>query len=200
MGLVTEFFLATTSEFDNAFITWARPLETPRESEEVDPASGAVRVVRSWAPRPSATELEPHKRGPRPDLAGLPRFHLRGISPAELLTLRAALVGDAAALADDEILRPARVAPPGHNQWVHRLPDRLVEQLAAMDAGELVALGKAWGEAELRRLDSIEDDAVRAARVKHHRPEFWAETASELQTLAVTAQTTQAGLYLYMYL
>lgn len=200
MGAVSEFFVATTAEFDVAFLMWLRPLDVPRVTEELDPTSGTTRIVTSWAPRPLTTEVKPHVRGPRPDLGGLPRLHLRGVTPAELATLGRCVSSDDPRVSEEEIRRPARIAPPGQAQWVHRVPDYLVETLAGLEGERLEALAQAWSDAELARLQTLEDEAVRIAREKHHRPAFWLESLRELQVMASMAHGARAGLFLYLSL
>ena len=174
MGLSSEFFIATPAEVDRVLTGWV----TARDSSE-DLAAG--------------------ERGPRPDLTGLPRASLRGISPAELVTLKPGVPGGEG-VSDEAILRPVRVAPSGRSQWVHRVPERLVTALAKLDDAAQRAVGKRWAAAELERLETLEDEAVRVARIKHHRERFWMDTVAELTSLAATAESAGAGLYLYMTL
>jgi hypothetical protein len=181
MSVVTEYFVAGEKDIETAFAGWrwgTNSVLPPVSEAEVAPVAS-------------------------PDLSRFARVLLRGISPTELVTLRAAVGGAEDLAQHQETLRPMILAPPvpGRTQWVHRLPAALVGSLAALTAEAAIdAVGERWAAAELARIDTLDDEHVRLSRRAHHRARFWQDMLSEMVTLATLAHDKGEGLYLFMHL
>jgi len=178
VSVVTEYFVASEQDVALTFAGWQR------ETHSLPPPGPAAAGEASSAP----------------DLSRFARAILRGISPTELVALRAAALPAEVSEPERERPREMPLTPPvpGRAQWVRRLDRDLVARLAALTPAETDEVGERWAAAELTRIDTIEDDAVRFSRRAHHRVRFWQDVLSELVTLATFAEEKREGLYLYM--
>jgi len=180
MSVVTEYFVAAESDLAVTFAGWRW-------------GTGSL------APPGLEPPLTPVLL---PDLSRFARVILRGISPSELITLRTALGLAAGDENVEAMLRPLILAPPVPNrtQWVHRLPTDLVSCLAALTVEESNPVGERWAALERKRIETLDDESVRLARLAHHRVRFWQDMLSEVGALATLAVDKAEGLYLYMHL
>lgn len=131
-------------------VEWtADPAEPdPVEAIDLDGVSLPDAVVKALArfPDPNGKILMANKISvlERRRLSRLPQVELKSIATVELVSLAAVLCGDQAL--SEEIERPALLPPTvaAGERWVHKLPERLVGAIAALDDASLNTTAAAW--------------------------------------------------------
>jgi hypothetical protein len=138
-GVMRALFVASMDELRVACPGWKEPLVAPVKRKTVNPFTKEVFEVLTTAPDP--TGFASDARGI--DLSRLQPMWLRALGATQMEHLmRVALH------ATDEEVKAVHDAPlhrpPKSNQFISRVPDRLVQRLAQMSQDELVACGDAF--------------------------------------------------------
>jgi len=138
MGILTDFYVADSSELDGAF-GWLRSEQTgaPPEFDPDDP-DGSTDAINAWVeeqpcPEPSDTE---HAR-----MAALERLEYKGVLSGCVSTLRHLLLGTEIDVAGDCIMSAA-----GH--VLEKVPDDLIQAVATCSDTKLLDLAPAWATHE----------------------------------------------------
>ena len=120
------------------------------------------------------------------ELGHLPHVEFKSVDHVKLATLQSLLCKHSFEKAIDEIGKPVDLVPttPDAEFGVHRLPEPLVDSLAALSEEGIATTAKWWATTEELKLDRFSaDDAKGVLR--------------ELHRLASIAKKDKKGLYLY---
>ena len=189
MGVLTDFFAATTAELDGVSIEWGpvppaagsgRPSASPPKSGGVFGFLRRRPAVPEPAPEPAA---EPAVAA---EEAVLPNVQSKGILDTQVSALDTIITGTSYdelldAEATGQIVRDAGDEGP----WIFAIRTELRDALAALPQSEVDRVGRAWAADE--EIGATGDADVTAI----------VELTDELRALAITARSTGRDLYLW---
>jgi hypothetical protein len=149
MGVMTDFFLASTSDVARVLNGWQLPQRAAAgDTHPYDfglTRAGATKDNLLWAqpPRPN-----PHA-DPSPKIASLPNVQCKGMLPDKLALLFTSLTEVPAERALDLILNGFLTGPPETEVTVQLLPKALTKAIAQAESADLVRAAKAIEEDEI---------------------------------------------------
>jgi hypothetical protein len=153
MGVMTDFFLASTTDVNRVLTGWQLPPLQSRDATEPRtlglPSSAQVPLIAGsgWhqppKPNPNAN--------PAPQIDSLPNVQCRDMLPDKLALLFASLTEIPADHAMDLILRGYLTGPPETEVTVQRLPVALTNALATADDADLERAAKTLEEDDIDR-------------------------------------------------
>jgi hypothetical protein len=189
MGVITDFFLASTTDVARILTGWHLPAQTNRLSPESQPAKSAcdnqtpahVGFVWQQPPRPNPSAVA----APKIDL--LPNVQCRGMLPEKLALLFAALTEIPTDHAMDLILLGYLTGPPETEVTVQRLPTALTNALAVADSADLARAARILEE----------DDIDRWGNVCHGTAKEQTDVLRRIQSLAKRGLSTNADLFVW---
>lgn len=186
MGILSDFFLATSSDLSRVFRGWQLPpLPLPRAVvvQVVNPFTR--QPVQITTRRDSARMPEPSPlAAPSPDIRSLPNVQCKGLLPDKLAVVFSTVAQISIEDALDLILCGDLAGPPDTEITVFLLPEAFMSALASASPQDLVRAAAAV----------IADDEC-------SHPDDTAgltEILSEVQTLAVHGQTNGARLFVWI--
>jgi hypothetical protein len=189
MGVITDFFLASTTDVARVLTGWYLPPQPNRLSPNAQgPKSTGdaqipahVGLVWQQPPRPNPDAIA------APKIDSLPHVQCRGMLPEKLALLFTALTELPADRALDLILLGYLTGPPETEVTVQRLPAAFTNALAVAD------------NTDLARAASIleEDDIDRWGNVCHGTAKEQADVLRRIQSLAKRGLSANADLFVW---
>lgn len=175
MGIISDYFAADEAEL--ARVTGGGD----------EPSNGPT--VTAFDPFRGVTQTLPV----RDPLAGLPVRRMKGVDPAQLDLLCAALRLDV----------DASSVPPLHEEgdgeaMIFELPSVLVSALGGVDDSHATTVAEQWANQLRADYETIGDARARAAMVASVREEDQLAIVNELRSLAHEAASTRRKLFLYL--
>lgn len=180
MGVLTDFFRATTEELRAAYPTWREPLEEARYVTRMNPYTREPEDSLSWDPTPLLALTAEGRTGP-PE----PSIDMKGLTELSVWRL-IATVDDASEEAQRRFERPALIGPE-QGPWIFEVPASFVEKMALLDDAGRARVTDAWAKTEQEDFPAV---------TVHE----WRDT---LDTLAAFAQSTiseQRRMYMWICL
>jgi hypothetical protein len=177
MSLETDFFVASVEQVEAAFPGWVPPKPTKTKQQTWVPSRPF--------PKSGKTPRAIHK-AEMAALHKLPHAEFKRVDPVKLGTLQAMLCGGELLLGIED--RPALLANPQEaDEWMLRLTDALVQELAGLTKAQRKALAKRWSETEEFQVEgwAAEDAAL---------------VIEALSDLASKATQEQKSVYVWMRL
>jgi hypothetical protein len=153
MGVITDFFLASSSDVARVLSGWQLPPQPVREPPALKPArlpNGVDIPLRSephWVQPPKPNP----DANPAPKIDSLPNVQCKGMLPDKLALLFATLTEIPAERALDLIVHGYLTGPPEPEVTVQRLPAALTTALASANGSDLLRAAQAIEEDDIDR-------------------------------------------------
>jgi hypothetical protein len=189
MGVMTDFFLASSTDLARVLTGWQLPQQSNREAsnhKQAGPANlarGQASIGFTWQrppePNPEAVAA--------PKIDTLPNVQCRGMLPERLALLFATLAEIPTEQALDLILHGYLTGPPETEVTVQRLPPALMNALAMAAPADLLRAAETLEEDELERWGHDSRETAREL----------AEILRRVQSLAKHGVSIEADLFIW---
>jgi hypothetical protein len=182
LGVLTDFFVASTEELQQAFPAWLVVAPVPVTREVTNPFTGQKQTATRWVPlqRPSE-KCSPQDR--LQNYRDLDCAEFKSIGVVELAKLHAFNSNTSYEKSIEQFSRPALIDPwESDETGLHRLSTDFVSSLASISDDRLAEKAAEWAEIEELARDKI--TAADCEMVLH-----------ELVRLARVAQQTHRDMY-----
>jgi hypothetical protein len=188
MGVITDFFLASTTDVARVLSGWQLPPSsrlTPSDlccSKLANGAGLPLAAALEWAPPPNPDPLA----NPTPQIDSLPNVQCTDMLPDKLALLFSSLTAVPEERALDLIMDGYLTGPPDTEITVQQLPEALTSALANAQTTDLVRAAKTLEEDDLERWGTFRGTAQNLLDMLHR-----------VQSLAKRGISSNADLFLW---
>lgn len=187
--MLTDLFLATSTELHAHYPNRRAPLETPVRTKRKSPFAGTEVEVLVWDPAPGAAVGGERVGPPSPSL------DVKGLTKTSFFWLVRSVLGDRT----PSTLERQALFGSDEGPWIYEIPSTFVTELAALDDAGRARLAQTWNAHEREEAMGIRSASTRD-RMLQRDEAYWRGYLDVIARAAKEALAQGRNLYLWMSL